>query len=53
LQTQNAEVLLLGRVTYRDMEALWPTAEDELADRLNELPKYVVSSTLTDPPGTQ
>jgi dihydrofolate reductase len=32
------------------MQAFWPTAEGELADRLNELPKYVVSSTLTDPP---
>jgi dihydrofolate reductase len=33
------------------MQAFWPTAEGELADRLNELPKHVVSSsTLTDPP---
>jgi dihydrofolate reductase len=31
------------------MQAFWPKAEGELADRLNELPKYVVSSTLTDP----
>jgi dihydrofolate reductase len=46
---QNAESLLLGRVTYEAMQAFWPTAEGELADRLNELPKYVVSSTLTDP----
>jgi len=47
---QNAEALLLGRVTYEAMRAFWPTAEGELADRLNELPKYVVSSTLTGPP---
>ena len=46
---QAAEALLLGRVTYEAMQAFWPTAEGELADRLNELPKYVVSSTLTDP----
>jgi dihydrofolate reductase len=46
---QNAEALLLGRVTYEAMQAFWPTAEGKLADRLNELPKYVVSSTLTDP----
>lgn len=48
-QAQNAETLLLGRVTYEAMQAFWPTAEGELANRLNELPKYVVSSTLTDP----
>jgi dihydrofolate reductase len=47
-QAQNAEALLLGRVTYEAMQAFWPTAEGELADRLNELPKYVISSTLTD-----
>jgi dihydrofolate reductase len=49
-QAQNSEALLLGRVTYEAMQAFWPTAEGELADRLNELPKHVVSSTLTDPP---
>jgi dihydrofolate reductase len=49
-EAQNSEAHLLGRVTYEAMQAFWPTAEGELADRLNELPKYVVSSTLTDPP---
>jgi dihydrofolate reductase len=49
-EAQNAEALLLGRVTYEAMHAFWPTAEGEFAHRLNELPKYVVSSTLTDPP---
>jgi dihydrofolate reductase len=48
-QAQNSEALLLGRVTYEAMQAFWPTAEGELADRLNELPKYVVSSTLRHP----
>jgi dihydrofolate reductase len=48
-QAQNCDALLLGRVTYEAMRAFWPTAEGELAERLNELPKYVVSSTLTDP----
>ena len=48
-QAQNSEALLLGRVTYEAMQSFWPTADGELADRLNELPKYVVSSTLTDP----
>jgi dihydrofolate reductase len=46
---RSSEALLLGRVTYEAMEAFWPTAEGELAERLNELPKYVVSSTLADP----
>jgi hypothetical protein len=32
------------------MQGYWPTAEGELAERLNEVPKYVVFSTLTDPP---
>ena len=49
-EAQNSEALLLGRVTYEAMQAFWPTAEGDFADRLNELPKYVVSSTLTDPP---
>lgn len=49
-EAQNAEALLLGRVTYEAMQAFWPTAQGDYADRLNELPKYVVSSTLTDPP---
>jgi dihydrofolate reductase len=49
-QAQNCQALLLGRVTYEAMHAFWPTAEGEFADTLNELPKYVVSSTLTDPP---
>ena len=48
-QAQNCEALLLGRVTYEVLQAYWPTREGQLADRLNELPKYVVSSTLTDP----
>ena len=46
---QKADALLLGRVTYEAMQSFWPTAEGPLAGRLNELPKHVVSSTLTDP----
>jgi dihydrofolate reductase len=48
-QARNADALLVGRVTHEAMQAFWPTAQGEFADRLNELPKYVVSSTLTDP----
>jgi dihydrofolate reductase len=49
-QAQKAEALLLGRVTYEAMHAFWPTAEGEFASRLNEMRKYVVSSTLTNLP---
>jgi dihydrofolate reductase len=44
-----AEALLLGRRTYEWLAARWPSRSGELADRLNSLPKYVVSSTLQDP----
>jgi dihydrofolate reductase len=44
-----AEALLLGRRSYEWLAARWPSRSGELADRLNSLPKYVVSSTLADP----
>jgi dihydrofolate reductase len=44
-----AEALLLGRRSYEWLAARWPSRSGELADRLNSLPKYVVSSTLQDP----
>jgi dihydrofolate reductase len=46
-----ADGLLLGRVTYAGFAAAWPSRTDELgfADKFNNMPKYVVSSTLTDP----
>jgi len=39
---------LLGRVTYQGFAAAWPDHKDEegFADRMNSLPKYVISSTL-------
>jgi dihydrofolate reductase len=43
------EALLLGRRSYAWFAARWPSRGGELADRLNSLPKYVVSSTLEDP----
>ena len=45
----SAEALLLGRRSYEWFAARWPSRRGELADRLNSLPKYVVSSTLEDP----
>ena len=44
-----AEALLLGRRSYEWFAGRWPSRTGELADRLNSLPKYVVSSTLEDP----
>jgi dihydrofolate reductase len=43
------EALLLGRRSYAWFAARWPSRRGEWADRLNSLPKYVVSSTLEDP----
>jgi len=45
-----AEAQLLGRVTYEGFAAAWPTIEDEagFAEKMNAMPKYVVSSTLDD-----
>jgi dihydrofolate reductase len=40
------EALLLGRRSYEWMAGRWPSRSGELADRLNSMPKYVVSSTL-------
>ncbi|TDD69160.1 dihydrofolate reductase [Actinomadura darangshiensis] len=44
-----AAALLLGRDTYEGFASAWPDFEGELADKYNGMPKYVVSSTLTDP----
>src|SRR5262249_45900319 len=45
----STEAMLLGRRSYEWLAARWPSRSGELADRLNGLPKYVVSSTLADP----
>jgi dihydrofolate reductase len=42
----SAEALLLGRRTYEWLASRWPSRTGQLADRLNNMPKYVVSSTL-------
>jgi dihydrofolate reductase len=43
-----AEALLLGRVTYEGFAEAWPSRQDEagFADKMNSMPKHVVSSTL-------
>jgi dihydrofolate reductase len=46
---QDADVLLLGRVTYEGFAAAWPSRSgDPFADKFNAMPKYVVSSSLQD-----
>jgi class 3 adenylate cyclase/dihydrofolate reductase len=44
----NAGAILLGRVTYEIFAAFWPTApkDEGFTDRMNSIPKYVVSKTL-------
>ncbi len=43
-----SDALLLGRVTYEGFAKAWPSMKDDggFADRMNSIPKYVVSSTL-------
>jgi dihydrofolate reductase len=50
----NADAQLLGRKTYEGFAAAWPSREDPMgfADKMNSMPKYVVSSTLRDPEWT-
>jgi dihydrofolate reductase len=52
-EAQRAAALLLGRRSDEWFAARWaPSRPGEFADRLNSLPKYVVSSTLQDPAWT-
>lgn len=45
-----SDALLLGRVTYEGFAKAWPSMKDEqgFADRMNSMPKYVVSTTLSE-----
>jgi dihydrofolate reductase len=48
-EAMRAEAWLLGRKSYEFFGVRWRPRSGELADRLNSMPKYVVSSTLKDP----
>ena len=48
-ETTQAQSQLLGRRTFEAFAEAWPQREGDFADRFNEMPKYVVSSTLKDP----
>ncbi|BEL09259.1 dihydrofolate reductase family protein [Actinoplanes sichuanensis] len=47
-----ADALLLGRVTYEGMKAVWPQMAAETGEfgvKMNEMPKHVATTTLTEP----
>jgi dihydrofolate reductase len=48
-EAMGAEAFLFGRRTYEFFSARWPSRSGVLADKLNSLPKYVLSSTLQKP----
>jgi dihydrofolate reductase len=47
----SSEALLLGRTTYEAFAGTWPSMTDKVgfADKINQMPKFVVSSTMDDP----
>ncbi|SRR5712691_7600126 len=48
-ELQAADAQLLGRVTYQGFARAWPNmGGDPFGDKMNSMPKYVVSSTLAD-----
>jgi dihydrofolate reductase len=49
-ETMNSEALLLGRVTYEGFADAWPKRSgDPFSEKFNSMPKYVVSSKLSEP----
>jgi dihydrofolate reductase len=46
VQAMMGEAMLLGRRTYEEFAAYWPSSTDDFADHMNGTPKYVVSNTL-------
>jgi dihydrofolate reductase len=51
-QDEEADAFLVGRQTFTDLRSYWPQQTDDptgVSDYLDQVQKYVVSSTLTDP----
>jgi dihydrofolate reductase len=51
-QDRGADGLLVGRRTFEDLRGYWPEQSDDatgIADYLDQVQKYVVSSTMTEP----
>jgi dihydrofolate reductase len=51
-ETMGTDALLLGRRTYEGFAEAWPSRSGEFADKFNNMRKYVISSTLSDPDWT-
>lgn len=49
-RVRDAGAHIVGRVTYEQMAAYWPTATNAYAPFMNDLPKIVFSSTLRETP---
>jgi dihydrofolate reductase len=43
------DALLMGQKTYEAFAQVWPARQGKDADRINGMPKYVASRTLTEP----
>lgn len=50
-QLDKPQLMVMGRVTFEVLAQISATAGDPAGRRMNELPKAVVSNTLTEPPG--
>ena len=48
-ETLETDALLIGKKTYESFAGAWPDRDGPFADKFNSMPKYLVSSTLTDP----
>ena len=48
-EIERIDALLLGRKTYDIFAAFWPRQSDDIGNRFNRVPKFVVSNTLTHP----
>jgi dihydrofolate reductase len=50
-ELNSADAQLLGRITYEGFAAAWPNMEDDagFAEKMNGMPKHVVSTTIKDP----
>lgn len=51
-QSEHVDAMLLGRQTFEDFRGYWPQQTHDqtgITDELNQIHKYVVSSTMTDP----